>query len=127
MSEASLFRINVEVDALDRAAAFYGELLEQEGRIQMGSRCYFRAGAVTLQVVQVPQPQLAAKALYFATDAIEAVFARAKALGCLSGESVHGTPAGEVVVRPWGERSFYCDDPSGNPLCFVDAGTIYAG
>lgn len=127
MSEASLFRINVEVDALDRAAAFYGELLEQEGRIQMGSRCYFRAGAVTLQVVQVAAPQLAAKALYFATDDIEAVHARAKALGCLSGESVHGTPAGEVVVRPWGERSFYCDDPSGNPLCFVDAGTIYAG
>jgi predicted enzyme related to lactoylglutathione lyase len=127
MSEIALFRINVEVDALDRAAAFYGALLAQEGRIQMGSRCYFRAGAVTLQVVQVAEPQLAAKALYFATDDIEGVHARAEALGCLSDESVHGTPAGEVVVRPWGERSFYCDDPSGNPLCFVDSGTIYAG
>jgi len=127
MSEIALFRINVEVDALDRAAAFYGALLEQEGRPQMGSRCYFRAGAVTLQVVQVPAPQLAAKALYFATGDIEGVHARAKALGCLSGESVHGTPAGEMVVRPWGERSFYCDDPAGNPLCFVDVGTIYAG
>lgn len=127
MTEASLFRINVEVGALDRAVAFYGALLEQEGRIQMGSRCYFRAGSVTLQVVQVAEPQLAAKALYFATDDIDGVHARAKALGCLSDDSVHGTPAGEVVVRPWGERSFYCDDPAGNPLCFVDAGTIYAG
>lgn len=127
MSEVMLFRINVEVDALDRAAAFYAELLEQEGRIQMGSRCYFRAGQVTLQVVQVPEPQLAAKALYFATDDIEGVHARAASLGCLSGEMVHGTPAGDVVVRPWGERSFYAQDPAGNPLCFVDKGTIYAG
>ncbi len=127
MTEMSLFRINIEVDALDRAASFYAELLGQEGRVQMGSRCYFRAGQVTLQVVEVAEPQLAAKALYFATGDIEGVHARAKALGCLSDESVHGTPAGEVVVRPWGERSFYCDDPAGNPLCVVDAGTIYVG
>ena len=127
MSEMMLFRINIEVDALDRAAAFYAELLGQEGRVQMGSRCYFRSGQVTLQVVQVDAPQLAAKALYFATDDIEGVHARAAALGCLSGERVHGTPGGEVVVRPWGERSFYAEDPVGNPLCFVDRGTIYAG
>ena len=95
--------------------------------MQMGSRCYFRAGQVTLQVVQVEAPLLAAKALYFATGDIEGVHARAVALGCLSDELVHGTPAGEVVVRPWGERSFYARDPAGNPLCFVDRGTIYAG
>jgi len=117
----------VEVNALDRAAAFYAELLGQEGRPQRGSRCYFSAGQVTLQVVEVEEPQLAAKALYFATDDIEGVHARAAALGCLSGELVHGTPAGEVVVRPWGERSFYAEDPAGNPLCFVDRGTIYVG
>ena len=35
--------------------------------------------------------------------------------------------AGEPVVRPWGERSFYADDPWNNPLCFVQEGTIYAG
>jgi hypothetical protein len=40
---------------------------------------------------------------------------------------VQATPAGEPVVRPWGENSFYVDDPTGNPLCFVEAGTIYAG
>lgn len=127
MTEMMLFRINVEVDSLDRAAAFYAELLGQEGRRQMGSRCYFSAGQVTLQVVEAAEPQLAAKALYFATGDIEGVHARAEALGCLSDERVHGTPAGEVVVRPWGERSFYAQDPAGNPLCFVDAGTIYTG
>jgi predicted enzyme related to lactoylglutathione lyase len=122
-----LFRINVEVDSLDRAAAFYAAMLGQEGRPQMGSRCYFQAGEVTLQVVQVAAPHLAAKALYFAVDDLDAAHAQAAELGCLSDELVHGTPAGEMVVRPWGERSFYAQDPAGNPLCFVDAGTIYAG
>ena len=122
-----LFRLNIEVGELERAATFYAELLGQEGRLQMGARCYFRAGEVTLQVVQVAQPQLAAKALYFAVANLDEVHERAAALGCLSDEMVHGTPAGDPVVRPWGERSFYAEDPWGNPLCFVDEGTIYAG
>jgi predicted enzyme related to lactoylglutathione lyase len=122
-----LFRINVEVGDIDRAAAFYSELLGLEARPQMGSRVYLDAGAVTLQVVQVPAPHPAAKALYFAVGDLDALHARAAALGCLSGDSVHGTPAGQPVVRPWGERSFYADDPWGNPLCFVDESTVYAG
>jgi hypothetical protein len=95
--------------------------------MQMGSRCYFDAGAVTLQVVETTDPQLAAKALYFAVEDLDDVHRRAAELGCLSSGAVHGTPAGEAIVRPWGERSFYADDPWGNPLCFVDAETIYQG
>lgn len=30
-------------------------------------------------------------------------------------------------VRPWGERSFYCRDPFGNGLCFVDEKTLFTG
>jgi catechol 2,3-dioxygenase-like lactoylglutathione lyase family enzyme len=123
----SLFRLNVEVGDLDRAASFYATLLGLVGRRQAGARVYFEAGPVTLQVVQTPQPHTAAKALYFTVRDLDAVHARARELACLSDEDVHGTPAGEVVVRPWGERSFYADDPWGNPLCFVDAGTIYRG
>lgn len=122
-----LFRLNLEVEDLAAAASFYSILLGQEARPQPGSRCYVTAGGVDLQIVQVPAPQLVPKALYFAVDDLDAVHARARDLGCLSKEMVHGTPAGEPVVRPWGERSFYADDPSGNPLCFVDQGTIYAG
>ena len=125
--EPKLFRINIEVGDIERAADFYGELLELEGRPQMGKRCYFRAGSVALQVVEVEPPHPAAKALYFAVADLDAVHGRAAALDCLSAESVHGTPGGEPVVRPWGERSFYAADPWGNPLCFVDEGTIYAG
>ena len=122
-----LFRLNVEVADIGAAAAFYETLLGLEARPQAGARVYVTAGDVTLQIVQVPAPQLAAKALYFAVADLDAVHARARDLGCLSDETVHGEPGGEPLVRPWGERSFYAQDPSGNPLCFVDQGTIYAG
>jgi len=122
-----LFRLNIEVGDIDRAASFYSELLGSEGRPQAGGRCYFAAGSVTLQVVQVATPHPAAKALYFAVADLDAAHARAAGLDCLSDEMVHGSPAGEPVVRPWGERSFYAADPWGNPLCFVEEGTIYAG
>ncbi len=128
----SLFRINIEVGNLDEAERFYGSLLDQKGRRQAGSRVYFDAGAVTLQVVDVGVmgmgvPHPAAKALYFLVRDLEAVFRRAEALGCLSREIVHGARGGAIAVRPWGERSFYAEDRWLNPLCFVEAGTTYPG
>ena len=39
----------------------------------------------------------------------------------------HDAPGGGIVVRPWGERSFYVEDPWKNPLCFVEEGTVYTG
>ena len=126
----SLFRINVEVGDLDEAAKFYAKLFGLVGRKQAGSRCYFACGSVTLQVVDVSSvraPQPAAKALYFVVNDLDAVFKRARSLRCLSQGEVHGSPGGEISVQPWGERSFYAEDPWHNPLCFVQAGTIYPG
>jgi len=122
-----LFRLNIAVADLARAAELYGTLLGQTGRKQAGARCYFSCGGVTLQVVEVAQPHPAAKALYFTVLDLDAIFERAKALRLLSRESVHGADGGAISVRPWGERSFYADDPWDNPLCFVEAGTIYPG
>ena len=66
--------------------------------------------------------------VYFAVDDLEAVFARAQRLGTLSKEVGDGRlPMGEIARRPWGERSFYLQDPFGNPLCFVDAASIFTG
>jgi len=124
------FRLNIEVAGLDSAIPFYTKLLGVEGRKQAGSRCYFDCGPVTLQVLDVSssrQPHPAAKALYFTVNDLEAVYERARILGCLSREDVHDAPGGGIVVRPWGERSFYVEDPWKNPLCFVEEGTVYTG
>jgi hypothetical protein len=126
----SLFRINVEVGDLDEAEKFYTGLFGIVGRKQAGSRCYFSCGPVTLQVVDVSSvraPHPAAKALYFVVNDLDAVFQRAEALQCLSGEDVHGATGGQIRVQPWGERSFYAEDRWHNPLCFVEAGTMYPG
>jgi predicted enzyme related to lactoylglutathione lyase len=123
----SLFRMNVEVGNLDEAAELYAKLFGLVARKQAGSRCYFTCGAVTLQVVAVPSPHPAAKALYFTVNDLDAIFARAQALRCLSDADVHGVSGGAISVRPWGERSFYAVDPWKNPLCFVEAGTVYPG
>ena len=124
------FRLNLEVGDLDAAISFYTDLLGVQGRKQPGRRCYFDCGPVTLQVLDVAangQPHPAAKSLSFTVENLEAAFDRAKALNCLSREDVHQAPAGGIVVRPWGERSFYAEDPWGNPLCFVEEGTVYPG
>ncbi len=124
------FRLNVEVGDLQSAIAFYTKLLGIEGLKQAGSRCYFECGPVTLQVLDVSsqrQPHPTAKALYFTVNDLEAVYERAKALHCLSEAEVHDAAGGGIVVRPWGERSFYAQDSWGNPLCFVEEGTVYSG
>ena len=124
------FRLNVEVGDLDAATSFYKNLIGVLGRKQPGHRCYFDCGPVTLQVLDVSsicQPHPAAKSLCFCVRNLEAAFDRAKGLSCLSREEVHDAPGGGIVVRPWGERSFYAEDPWGNPLCFVEEGTVYTG
>ncbi|HKO55697.1 MAG TPA: VOC family protein [Thermoanaerobaculia bacterium] len=121
------FRLNVEVGDLERAIDFYSRLLGVQGRRQPGARCYFDCGPVNLSVIAVESPHPAAKALYFTLRELEPAFERARELGCLSQESVHDAPGGGIVVRPWGERSFYAVDPWKNPLCFVEEGTVYTG
>jgi catechol 2,3-dioxygenase-like lactoylglutathione lyase family enzyme len=128
--EPQLFRLNVEVADLERARTFYSTLLDVTGRGQAGARYYFTCGGVTLQVLDVSGDhavQPLPKSLYFTVRDLDAVHGRAAELDCLSPERVHGEPGGDITVRPWGERSFYVDDPWGNSLCFVEAGTVYEG
>jgi predicted enzyme related to lactoylglutathione lyase len=133
MAEAPrLFRIILQVDDLDQAEEFYGKLLGDSGRrIPYASRHYIDCGPVILALVDPsidgekakPQPDY----IYFAVDNIEEVYARAKELNCLAAENVHGAASGEIVKRPWGELSFYANDPWGNGLCFVDSTTLFTG
>jgi catechol 2,3-dioxygenase-like lactoylglutathione lyase family enzyme len=127
-----LFRIILQVDDLDKAAEFYAKLLDDPGRrIPRAARHYLDCGPVILALVDVAAGGEEAKPLpdkiYFAVADLEQVYARATELKCLSSDDVHGASAGEIVVRPWGERSFYVYDPWGNGLCFVDENTLFTG
>ena len=130
-----LYRIILQVDNLDKAEEFYGKLLGDRGRrIPRGSRHYIDCGPVILALVDVNgegipglEPKPLPDYIYFAVSDVEAVYQRAQELRCLSTEDVHGESAGELVKRPWGERSFYVHDPWGNGLCFVDENTLFTG
>ncbi len=128
----ALFRVILQVSDLDKAAEFYAKLLDSEGRrIPRASRHYFDCGPVILALVDVAAGGEQAKPLpdhiYFAVANLEDFHSRASALGCLSTDDVHGASGGEIVTRPWGERSFYVEDPWGNGLCFVDETTLFTG
>jgi len=123
----TLFRVALEVGDGAKAAKFYERLLGVPGRSVGGARHYFDCGAVIVALIEVARPEPAPENLYFAVSDLSAVHARARALRCLSKESVHGEPGGAIGRRPWGERSFYAVDRDGNPLCFVDRRTLFTG
>jgi catechol 2,3-dioxygenase-like lactoylglutathione lyase family enzyme len=130
-----LFRVLLPAKSLAKSKRFYEALLGSRGRQVAGGRIYFDCGPVILglldysSVAEKTRPHLT-EVLYFATNDLEGIHRRAVKLGCLDRGLIHNdpaNPAGEVVVRPWGERSFYAHDPSGNPLCFVATRTKFTG
>jgi catechol 2,3-dioxygenase-like lactoylglutathione lyase family enzyme len=127
----NLFRVMLEVSNLNAAVTFYSKLLGIEGRVLRGSRAYFDCGSVILAILDPtpgdvkPTPNVGD--VYFSVKDLESFHARARELGCLSKEEVHDESAGDIVTRPWGERSFYVEDPWGNGVCFVDEKTLYTG
>lgn len=129
-----LYRVIVPVADIERASAWYAELLGLPGQRVSGGRHYFDCGGVILALLCPAADGDAGPArplpdhVYFAVADLEAVFARAQRLGGLSTETGDGgLPMGAIARRPWGERSFYLHDPWGNPLCFVDEGTLFTG
>jgi catechol 2,3-dioxygenase-like lactoylglutathione lyase family enzyme len=134
MSEANLYRVIMPAGDIEVSSAFYARLFDQPGMKVSGGRHYFRCGGVVLAVYSPAgdgdrtTPHANFGHVYISVDDLEAVFGRAQALGCLvTATGDGGLPMGEIAKRPWGERSFYADDPFGNPLCFVDAATLFTG
>jgi uncharacterized glyoxalase superfamily protein PhnB len=122
---ANLFRVILPVTDIEKAAAFYTRLLESTGRRVSPGRHYFQCGQTILACFD-PQADgddftLPANPdhLYFSVANIEQTRALAAAAG-----ATHVT---DIKTQPWGERSFYCRDPFGNPICFVDASTVFTG
>ena len=132
MGAPKMFRIALQVGDLAAAGEFYARLLDDPGiPVPRGSRHYFNCGPMILALVDVAkggeQPQATPDYIYFAVNNLEEVFERAKQMDCLCKDRYHDQNAGEMVKRPWGEVSFYVEDPWGNGLCFVDETTLFTG
>jgi len=122
----SLFRIFLPVTDAAAARAFYERLLDIKGNEVHPGRVYFQCGPVIISPLETGAPPIGDH-VYFSVANIEEVFERARDLNCLEDGNIHDDPAGNIVVRPWRERSFYCRDPWGNGLCFVDETTLFTG
>lgn len=128
---ARIYRIILPVNDLEEAARFYRTLLDQEGQRISPGRYYFGCGSVILALYNPkadgdsPEPRPNFEHIYFSVADIEDVYRRAERAGGLSTAVDGNLPMGEIARRPWGERSFYMHDPSGNPLCFVDDSTTF--
>lgn len=123
---ARLYRVVIQVSDIDRAEAYYAALLGTPGQRVSPGRHYFDCDGTILACFDpradgddfAAQP--AVDHVYLAVDELEAAYKRAREL---DGAWIEGA----IETRPWGERSFYAKDPFGNPLCIVDAATIYTG
>jgi catechol 2,3-dioxygenase-like lactoylglutathione lyase family enzyme len=121
-----LYRVILPVADIERAAAFYGALLGMHGRRVSPGRHYFDCSGTILACYDPhadgdsfdARPNLGH--VYFAVADLDATFARAKSAGCSALDNW-------IRIQPWGERSFYAQDPFGNPLCFVDQTTLFTG
>ncbi len=132
---AKLYRVIIPVADIERAATFYGSILEAAGRRVSPGRHYFDCEGTLLACFDPkadgdrraahPNPEH----IYLAVDDLEACFARCEAAGAEfdPGRLASGGKLGEIRTRPWGERSFYVFDPFGNPVCFVDRATQFLG
>ena len=122
----SLYRFILPVGDVEAAASFYSQLVQQPGERISPGRHYFDCDGVVLACFAPradgdnfdarPNPDH----IYFAVDDLEDVSARICSLGCEWLEEA-------IETRPRGERSFYANDPLGNPLGFVDRSTKFTG
>ena len=121
-----LYRVILPVSDIELAIEFYSALLGMSGERVSPGRHYFNCGGVILACFdpRVDGDDFDAKPnpdhVYFAVDNLDEVYQRAQRLPCRQLD-------GEICVRPWGERSFYAQDPFGNPICMVDEKTVFTG
>lgn len=130
-----LFRIVAPVTDIDSAALFYEATFQTKGERVSPGRHYLKFGDVILACVDAradgdaKRPGPLTEHIYIAVDDLEAAWVRAKRAGALYENMIEAGagPLGVIETRPWGERSVYLKDPFGNPLCLVDARTVFAG
>jgi predicted enzyme related to lactoylglutathione lyase len=124
----NLYRVIQPVNQIDAAARFYSEVLGVPGERVSPGRHYFQCGGTILACYDpVADGDGAGEGwrhhsnqyLYFAVSDLEAVLTQVRKSG--------GEIQAEIATMPWGERMFYCKDPFGNPISFVDQETLFHG
>lgn len=122
--ETEVFRIAIPATRIDVSRSFYETVLGVAVDATVPSRLYFHCGGVIVALIDWsvegrgelhPIPDN----LYFATGELDELYERAVRAGA--------RVTSGIEERPWGERSFYCLDPDGNRLCFVDRSTLFLG
>ena len=119
-----VFRLAIPASEIETSRRFYQALLGLEADDTVPSRLYFHCDDVIVAVIDwAVEPlgplQPTPENLYSATDELDAVHERAA--------TAAARELSTIEPRPWGERSFYCLDPDGNRLCFVDDVTLLVG
>jgi len=121
-----LYRVILPVSDIGVAERFYSRLLGMPGTRVSPGRHYFDCGGTILACFDPmadgdnKQAKSNPDHVYFAVSKLEDVFRLAADAGCRWIDE-------KIQSRPWGERSFYAQDPFGNPICFVDETTIFTG
>jgi len=119
-----IFRLTIPAANHPASRAFYEQVLGMAADDTVPSRLYFHCGDVILALIDWSvegrgEVRSLPDDLYLATNELDAVYARAVAAGA--------TVVSGIETRPWHERSFYCLDPDGHQLCFVDDTTLFLG
>ena len=124
VASIKVFRVILPVSAIDEAAAFYAAVLGQPGARISPGRHYFGCGGVILACFDPradgdpwdasPNPDH----IYLAVSDLDACYQQVAA-------RPNAAIRKAIETQPWGERSFYCADPFGNKLCFVDDQTLF--
>ena len=119
-----LFRVAIPTSRIEEARVFYENILGSGADDTVPTRLYFHCDNTIVALIDwsiegrgefTPNSEN----LYFAVGDLDQVHERATRAGARI--------TSVIEVRPWGERSFYCLDPDGNPLCFVDDRTLFLG
>ena len=107
-TELLSMRPNLPVEDLDRAVAFYRDVLgfELAARMDDVGFALMKGGGAELALVTAPNPQPGGAYLY-ASD-VEALLAR-----CQAADAKIVAP---LTTQPWGLRDFVVEDPDGHKI-----------
>ena len=124
----NLYRVIHPVDDIETAARFYAAVFGMDGERVSPGRHYFACGGTILACYDplADGDKLANgwrhhenQYVYFAVADLDST--------CKAVQDAGGKIMTPIETMPWGETIFYANDPSGNPIAFVDEATVFTG